>query len=228
VISSYKALSTPLDVNSLETLLFLTLLNDTHVRQEETNDDRRKSIHSTEYIIQFRVRKFGNRSDAEAVRCHGRSCIRTKGTPKSDFISGAKVTAAHERILNRNLGGIALHPKHVVIVVAFVERGKPNVRADEEDRDAIDEEQPVEHDEGPLSTYGDEYNGTDKGCQEYDSQDSSTSEDNGAKRQVEEQVGLSPDDRENEGDDSCCQEADNKERPGKHETLGHHVGGANG
>lgn len=49
-----------------------------------------------EYMIQLRIRKFGDRSDAEAVRCHSCSCVRTKITTKRDFISSVKVTAAVE------------------------------------------------------------------------------------------------------------------------------------
>jgi len=140
VISSYEPMSIPLGVYSLETLLLLSFLNDTHICQEETNNNRHKSIDSTENIIQCHICKLGDRRDTEAVRCHGRSCIRTKGTTKGDFISGVEVTAAHERVLNGNLGGIALHSKHVVIVIALVKRGKPNKCAEDENRDAIDEE----------------------------------------------------------------------------------------
>lgn len=46
----------------------------------------------------------------------------------------------------------------------------------------------------------------------------------GTKGEVEEQVGLAPDERKNERYNSCGQEADIKERPGEHETLGHHLG----
>lgn len=55
-----------------------------------------------------------------------------------------------------------------------------------------------------------------------------TSEVRRAKGEVEEEVGLAPDERENERYESCSQEAGVKERPGKHETLGQHLGGANG
>lgn len=67
------------------------------------------------------------------------------------------------RVLNRDLDGIALHAKHRVIVVALVEREKPNVCAEDEDRDAVDEEEAVEDDERLLASYGDESKGTDKG-----------------------------------------------------------------
>ena len=55
-----------------------------------------------------------------------------------------------------------------------------------------------------------------------------TSEVRGAKGEVEEEVGLAPDERENERYDSCGQEACIEEKPGNHETLGHHLNGANG
>jgi len=227
-ISSYEALSILLGVDSLETLLLLSLLNDTRVCQEETDDNRHKSIHSTEDIVQRHVCKFGDRSDAEAVHYHGRSCIRTKGTTKRDFISGVEITAAHERILNGNLGGIALHSEHFVIVVALVKRRNPDRCADDENRNAIGEEQPVEHDEGSFPPYGNENEGADEGCQEGYPQNSSTSQVKRTKGEVEEKVGLAPDERENERYEACGQEAGIKETPGKHETLGHHLDGANG
>lgn len=51
-----------------------------------------------------------------------------------------------------------------------------------------------------------------------------TSEINGPKSEVEKQVGLAPDERKSESDDSCGQEASIEESPGKHEMLGHHLG----
>lgn len=51
-----------------------------------------------------------------------------------------------------------------------------------------------------------------------------TSEVIGAKGEVEEQVGLAPDQRENERYDPRGQEGGIEEEPGKHETLGHHLG----
>jgi len=111
-----------------------------------------------------------------------------------------------------------------VIIVALVERGKPDISADQEDRDTVDEEQPVEHDERFRSPYGDENKRTNKSCEEDDPQNGPTSEINGPKSEVEKQVGLAPDERKSESDDSCGQEASIEESPGKHEMLGHHLG----
>lgn len=61
-----------------------------------------------------------------------------------------------------------------MIVIALVKREEPDVCAKEEDRDTVDEEQPVEDDEGCLAPQGDENEGAGKGCQEDDSQHSST------------------------------------------------------
>jgi hypothetical protein len=149
------------------------------------------------------------------------------------------------RILNGNLGGIALHSEHFVIVVALVKRRNPDRCADDENRNAIGEEQPVEHDEGSFPPYGNENEGADEGCQEGYPQNSSTYRDiwgsiqrfrtksltsqvKRTKGEVEEKVGLAPDERENERYEACGQEAGIKETPGKHETLGHHLDGANG
>lgn len=72
------------------------------------------------------------------------------------------ITSTH-RILDSNLGSIALHSKHFMIVVALVKRREPNARAKNENRDGIDEEQPVEYDERSLAPQGDENEGADKG-----------------------------------------------------------------
>lgn len=69
-------------------------------------------------------------------------------------------------ILDGDLGSIALPTKHLVVVVALVKRREPNVCPDDENRDAIDEEQPVEQDERSLTPYGDENEGADESCQE--------------------------------------------------------------
>lgn len=84
-----------------------------------------------------------------------------------------KSTKCTHLILNGDLGRIALHAKHLVVVVALVEREEPNVGADEENGDAIDKQQPVEQDERCLAPYGDENQGADKGRQKHDPQDRS-------------------------------------------------------
>lgn len=45
-----------------------------------------------------------------------------------------------------------------------MERGEPDICANEEDRDTIDEEQPIEHGQRSRSTNGDENEGGDESC----------------------------------------------------------------
>jgi len=116
----HEALTTSLGVNFLETLDFLSPLHNAHSSEEQPDDDGHEPINSAENVVQRHVRELGDRSNAETVCSHGGSCIGAEVTTERDLVGGIRIATASERILNLDLGGVALHSKYRVVVLSFV------------------------------------------------------------------------------------------------------------
>jgi len=129
VVRLDKAVAATLRVNLFETLDFLPLLDHTHVSEEEANHDRHETVNSAESIIQCHIGKLGDGRDTEIVQGSCSGLIGAGGTPKCNFIGSVEITTALQRILNQNLGRVALCPKYSMVVIAFMQGEYPDICA---------------------------------------------------------------------------------------------------
>jgi len=136
--------SSTLGVNLLEALELLALLDDTHVCEEETDNNGHEPINRAEDVVQGFVGGFGDRRHTESVEglC---GTLASADTPTDrELIGRAEIATAFQSILNQNLGCIAFAAKDSMVVVPFMECVNPEKGADDEDQGPVAKEHPVQ------------------------------------------------------------------------------------
>lgn len=146
-----EAAATTLGVDFLEALLFLSLLDNTDRRYEETQNDGHETINGRKRVLKGVVREGRNARNTK-VRCDcgvealRKSRVLAKAAANRGVGRG-KVAAAAELILESGLVSEGQRGPFLLELVALAQGEEPDHGADGGDEASVDNEEPVEDDE---------------------------------------------------------------------------------
>jgi len=146
-----EAAATTFGIDFLETLLFLSLLDNADRSDEETQNDCHKSVNGRKRIFQRIVRERRYGRDAEIRRNGGvealrKRCVLAEASPLLK-VGRAKVAAAVELVLEGDPVRGGQRGPLLLELAALPQGEEPDHAADDGDEDRVDDEEPVEDDE---------------------------------------------------------------------------------
>jgi len=144
-----EASATTFGIDPLETLLFLSLLDNTDRSNEKTQDDSHEAIHGRERILKRVVREGSDGGDAEIcsdvdVKAVGEILGGAKCSANLNSIGRVEISTAVELVLKGNSIIGAQRRPLCVEFVALPQGEEPDHAADDGNEDAVDNQEPVE------------------------------------------------------------------------------------
>jgi len=146
-----EAAATTFGVDFLEALLFLSLLDNTERRYEETQNDCHKAINGRKRVLKGVVREGRNARNTKVRRycgvealCKSRVLAKAAanlGVGRGEVAAAAELILEGDPVSGRQRGPILLE------LVALAQGEEPDDRADGGDEQSVDNEEPVEDDE---------------------------------------------------------------------------------